>query len=211
MGSGASRILLQSAPGISWRNQFIGNLWGGQCWRSDSPQSVPSNVHWSGVSDLTMGTYCDAGNSTGGALSPARRARINTGANKLPSPDSRLVGHPPRGFSRSLRCTAPASAGPAPPASGISAGSRTAASSSPSPGALRTPEPLLGRSSPRHGRPDESADTAPPCTSPQPSIRLPARSKGFRPVHFSTATVDSPGRFTGTVFHRRLHLAGSVP
>ncbi len=43
-----------------------------------------------------------------------------------------------------------------------------------SPGAPRTPEPLLGRSSPRHGRPDESADTAPRRTSPQPSIRLSA-------------------------------------
>jgi hypothetical protein len=39
-----------------------------------------------------MDTYCDTGNSSDGAFSPIRRARINTRANKLPSPNSRLVG-----------------------------------------------------------------------------------------------------------------------
>jgi hypothetical protein len=41
----------------------------------------------------------------------------------------------------------------------------------------------------------------------QLSTRLSLWSESSRSVHFSTAAVDSPGRFSGTVFHRRLHLA----
>src|ERR1035437_994953 len=39
-----------------------------------------------------MDTYCDAGNSSDGAFSPTRRARINTRANKLALPIRPAVG-----------------------------------------------------------------------------------------------------------------------
>jgi hypothetical protein len=50
MGSGANRNSPRSAVGISWRNQFIGNLWGGNgncqaLWRVET--SVTPSVSFS--------------------------------------------------------------------------------------------------------------------------------------------------------------------
>jgi len=63
MGWGASRNSPRSAPGISWRNQFIGNLWGVRSGRLIPGDQVLSVLPALDRSDSTVSTYRDDGAS----------------------------------------------------------------------------------------------------------------------------------------------------
>jgi len=62
---------------------------------------------------------------------------------------------------------------------------------------LEKPGRVPARSSPRHGRPDESADTAARCTSPQPSISSPPDPKAFNRYTFRPPRSILPAALLG--------------
>src|SRR5450759_2474213 len=61
MGCALVGISPRSAPGISWRNQFIGNLWGVRSGRLIPGDQVLSVLATRGLSDSTVKTYRDDG------------------------------------------------------------------------------------------------------------------------------------------------------
>src|SRR5450759_4809548 len=61
MGCALVGISPRSAPGISWRNQFIGNLWGVRSGRLIPGDQVLSVLATRGLSDSRVNTYRDDG------------------------------------------------------------------------------------------------------------------------------------------------------